>query len=50
MLLEIKEEKITNFEELSNYLANKRILVLNEKEEKNEFDLQKNRKKKRRAY
>ncbi len=44
MLLEIKEEKITNFEELSNYLANKRILVLNEKEEKNEFDLQKNRK------
>lgn len=44
MLLEIKEEKITNFEELSNYLANKRILVLNEKEKKNEFDLQKNRK------
>lgn len=44
MLLEIKEEKITNFEELSNYLANKRILFLNDKEERNKFELQKSRK------
>lgn len=44
MLLEIKDTKIDNFEKLSNYLANKQMIILNDKEEKNVSDLQKNRK------
>ena len=43
MLLEIKDTKIDNFEKLSNYLANKQMIILNDKEEKNVSDLQKNR-------